>query len=168
MVRNYDPDKPVAREVLERSPPPRSARRVPGSAGAAPCRCHGLRPAPAHCRASATSLSTSMPGSTHGSAARRRCSSRRERGDLPRPIPRAGQDPDDGTEIDWPIPYWYVDVGATMMLILLAAVDEGLAAGFLGTHRFPELSKSRSTVRPTTGRRDHCRLPTPRSPIRLA
>jgi nitroreductase len=42
---------------------------------------------------------------------------------------------DDGTEIDWPIPYWYVDAGAAVMTLLLAAVDEGLAAGFFGTHR---------------------------------
>ena len=47
---------------------------------------------------------------------------------------------DDGTEIDWPIPYWYVDIGCTVMLILLAAVDEGLAAGFLGTHRTGDLA----------------------------
>src|SRR6187200_622930 len=33
---------------------------------------------------------------------------------------------DDGTEIEWPIPYWWVDVGTTWMLIMLAAVDEGL------------------------------------------
>ena len=46
---------------------------------------------------------------------------------------------DDGTEIDWPIPYWWVDIGATWMLIMLAAVDEGLAAGFLGTHRVDDL-----------------------------
>lgn len=46
---------------------------------------------------------------------------------------------DDGTEIDWPIPYWWVDVGATVMLILLAAIEEGLAAGFLGTHRTADL-----------------------------
>lgn len=39
---------------------------------------------------------------------------------------------DDGTEIDWPVPYWWMDVGCTVMLILLAAVDEGLAAGFAG------------------------------------
>jgi len=35
---------------------------------------------------------------------------------------------------DWPVPYWYVDAGATLMLLLLAAVDEGLAAGFAGSH----------------------------------
>ncbi len=39
---------------------------------------------------------------------------------------------DDATEIEWPIPYWWMDVGCTVMLILLAAVDEGLAAGFAG------------------------------------
>jgi FMN reductase [NAD(P)H] len=36
-------------------------------------------------------------------------------------------------EMEWPVPYWWVDVGATAMVILLAAVNEGLAAGFLGT-----------------------------------
>ena len=39
---------------------------------------------------------------------------------------------DDGTEIDWPIPYWWVDIGATMQNIWLAAVDAGLACGFVG------------------------------------
>ncbi len=42
---------------------------------------------------------------------------------------------DDGREIDWPVPYWWVDAGCTLMLLLLAAVDEGLAAGFFGVHR---------------------------------
>ncbi len=32
----------------------------------------------------------------------------------------------------WRIPYWYTDAGCAMMLILLATVDEGLAAGFVG------------------------------------
>ena len=44
-----------------------------------------------------------------------------------------------GEEIEWPIPFWWVDAGATMMLLLLAAVDEGLAAGFLGIHSIPGL-----------------------------
>jgi nitroreductase len=38
----------------------------------------------------------------------------------------------DGAEIGWPAPYWYVDAGALMMLLLLAAADEGLAAGVYG------------------------------------
>ena len=46
----------------------------------------------------------------------------------------------DGREIDWPVPYWWVDAGAAMMAVLLAAVDEGLAAGFLGVHSVPDLS----------------------------
>ena len=46
----------------------------------------------------------------------------------------------DGEVIEWPVPYWWVDAGAAMMCVLLAAVDEGLAAGFLGVHSVPELS----------------------------
>lgn len=45
----------------------------------------------------------------------------------------------EGKEIEWPIPFWWVDAGATTMLLLLAAVDEGLAAGFLGVHSIPGL-----------------------------
>lgn len=37
-----------------------------------------------------------------------------------------------GKEIHWPVPFWFVDAGAAMMLVLLSAVDEGLAAGFFG------------------------------------
>lgn len=46
-----------------------------------------------------------------------------------------------GQEIEWPVPYWWVDAGAAMMAVLLAAVDEGLAAGFLGVHNMPELAR---------------------------
>lgn len=45
----------------------------------------------------------------------------------------------EGEEIEWPVPYWWVDAGATLMLVLLAAADEGLAAGFIGTHALPGL-----------------------------
>ena len=38
----------------------------------------------------------------------------------------------DGDELSWPAPYWYVDAGAGFMLLLLAAIDEGLAAGTYG------------------------------------
>lgn len=47
---------------------------------------------------------------------------------------------DAGNEIDWPIPFWWVDAGAAMMAILYAAVDEGLAAGFLGVHSIEDLA----------------------------
>jgi len=37
-----------------------------------------------------------------------------------------------GVEVTWPVPYWYVDAGALMMLVLAAAIDEGLAGAFVG------------------------------------
>lgn len=49
---------------------------------------------------------------------------------------RRYQEPDkineDGTEIAWPVPYWHMDIGCAVMLVLLAVVDEGLDAGFAG------------------------------------
>lgn len=51
-------------------------------------------------------------------------------------------EPDKGgpeAEHHWPVPYWWVDAGATMMLALLGAVDEGLAAGFIGSHAIDDL-----------------------------
>lgn len=47
---------------------------------------------------------------------------------------------EDGSQIEWPVPYWWIDAGASMMAVLLAAVDEGLSAGFLGVHSVPDLS----------------------------
>lgn len=51
---------------------------------------------------------------------------------------RRYQEPDklkaDGTEIHWPVPYWFMDVGCAVMIVLLAVVDQGLAAGFAGVH----------------------------------
>jgi FMN reductase [NAD(P)H] len=38
----------------------------------------------------------------------------------------------DGEEIPWPVPFWFVDAGAALMMLLLAAIDEGLAAGVSG------------------------------------
>ena len=49
---------------------------------------------------------------------------------------RRYQEPDkvveDGDEIEWPVPFWWVDIGATMQNIMLAAVNEGLGCGFVG------------------------------------
>lgn len=39
---------------------------------------------------------------------------------------------EDGEEIEWRVPWWWVDAGKAMMLLLLAAVDEGLGAGLFG------------------------------------
>ena len=37
-----------------------------------------------------------------------------------------------GEETEWPTPYWFFDIGAGCMIVLLAAVDAGLAAAFSG------------------------------------
>jgi len=37
-----------------------------------------------------------------------------------------------GVEIIWPVPFWHVDAGAAMMLVMLAALEEGLGAGVYG------------------------------------
>lgn len=51
---------------------------------------------------------------------------------------RRYQEPDktqsDGSEIVWPVPYWFMDIGCAVMIVLLAAVDEGLVAGYAGAH----------------------------------
>lgn len=40
-----------------------------------------------------------------------------------------------GDEAAWPVPYWDVDTGMAVMLLLLAAVDAGLGALFVGIFR---------------------------------
>ena len=49
---------------------------------------------------------------------------------------RRYQEPDkvlpDGSEIQWPTPYWFFDAGAATMIILHAAIDLGYAAVFSG------------------------------------
>ena len=47
------------------------------------------------------------------------------------------------TPDDWEVPFWWVDGGQSLMLLLLAAVDEGLAAGFLAVRA--------AAVRPVVG-----------------
>lgn len=47
----------------------------------------------------------------------------------------------DGEEMEWPVPYWWIDAGAALMAVLLAAVNEGVAAGFLGVHAVPDLGR---------------------------
>jgi len=142
MVRNYDPDKPVSRDQLERIAA--VAQRAP-SAGFSqgqrlvivtdPARrqriadiCHepdylaaGFDPWVS--RAPALLIPTVSEEIYH---ARYR---------------EPDKIQDDGTEINWPIPYWFVDVGATALLVHLAAIDEGLAAGFLGLADYTELKK---------------------------
>lgn len=61
------------------------------------------------------------------------------------------QEPDklqaDGAEIEWPVPWWWVDAGKAMLLLLLAAVDERLAAGLFGLFPADNNDRLRDLVR---------------------
>jgi len=46
---------------------------------------------------------------------------------------------ENGREIEWPVPFWYFDIGCGCMLIFLAVVNEGLAAAFTGVFRTEEM-----------------------------
>jgi nitroreductase len=48
---------------------------------------------------------------------------------------------EDGTEIEWPTPYWFFDIGCVCMLVFLAAVNEGLAAAFTGVFRVDQMKQ---------------------------
>ncbi len=48
---------------------------------------------------------------------------------------------DEGKEIEWPTPYWFFDIGAGSMVMLLGAVDAGLAAAFSGVSRVAEMKE---------------------------
>ena len=37
-----------------------------------------------------------------------------------------------GVEVIWPVPFWHVDAGAALMLLWLAAIEEGLGAAVYG------------------------------------
>src|SRR3954452_20599477 len=54
---------------------------------------------------------------------------------------RRYQEPDkideDGNEIEWPVPFWWVDIGATMQNIMLAAGKGGPGWGFGGPDMEP-------------------------------
>jgi len=39
---------------------------------------------------------------------------------------------EEGVEVTWPAPYWYVDSGSLFLLLQLAALDEGLGTGIYG------------------------------------
>lgn len=50
---------------------------------------------------------------------------------------------EDGAEIVWPVPYWFMDIGCAVMIALLAAIDEGLVTAFAGSK---DLDKLRSLL----------------------
>jgi nitroreductase len=52
----------------------------------------------------------------------------------------------------WPVPFWTVDTAMAMLLILLAAVDEGLGAWYFG------ITRGEDEVRKTLGVPEDCKL----------
>jgi nitroreductase len=46
-----------------------------------------------------------------------------------------------GVEVAWPAPYWYVDAGAAIMTLMLAAIDEGLATAIFGVVDVPAVHR---------------------------
>ena len=141
MVRNYDPNKPVAREALERIAS--TAQRAP-SAGFSQGQRLVVITDPDRRRRIAEICEEPEyveagfdPWVSRAAALFIPCVSEEiYRARYREPDKRKPGEP----EIEWPIPYWYMDVGCTVMVILLAAVDEGLAAGFLGTQNMGELA----------------------------
>jgi nitroreductase len=41
----------------------------------------------------------------------------------------------DGVEVEWVVPFWFVDAAFATMNLLLAATDRGIGAAFLGNFR---------------------------------
>jgi FMN reductase [NAD(P)H] len=136
MVRNYDPDKPVSREALERIAA--AAQHAPSAGFSQGQRLVIVTDADKQ-RAIAEICDEPWyvgagfdPWVSRAPALIIPCVSEAiYHARYNEPDKRPPGEP----ETEWPIPYWWIDIGATWMLILLAAVDEGLAAGFIGTER---------------------------------
>jgi nitroreductase len=54
--------------------------------------------------------------------------------------PDKKEDPD-AEDMEWPVPYWHTDAGMSLLLILLSAVDQGLAGAFVGVWKQRELQQ---------------------------
>ncbi len=76
---------------------------------------------------------------------------------------------DEGREIEWPVPYWFVDIGATTMVIMLAAVDAGLGLGVRRGVRCPRpAGRAGHPRRVRADRRDAGRKAAPGCPLAVA
>jgi nitroreductase len=129
MVRHYRPE-PVARETLERIVA--TVRRAP-SAGYSQGQRLLVVSDPALVRQLAAWGQSDVPAGVEewfGSAAAHIFVLTREADYHDRY--RKQDKLQEGAEIEWPVPFWFVDAGAALMLILLATLNEGLAAGIYG------------------------------------
>lgn len=134
MVRRYDPDRPVPREVVERCLA--NAVRAP-SAGFSQGWDFVVLTDPADRETfwDATTDATARDSDPWLSGIRAApvlvlCLSDKEAYLDRYAAPDKGWT--DRDEARWPVPYWDVDTGMASLLILLTAVDEGLGALFFG------------------------------------
>ena len=137
MVRDYDPDRPVPPEVRERLL--EHAVRAPSAGFSQGWAFLVLETAEERDRfwTATTASSPARPGPPDGWLTRMR---RAPLLIVPLSHKAAYLDryaePDKGwtdrDESRWPVPYWDVDTGMASLLMLLTAVDEGLAACFFG------------------------------------
>jgi nitroreductase len=133
MVRNYDPDRPVPAEVVERLLG--YAVHAPSAGFSQGWEFLVLDEAGDRAAFWAATTPPELAGSSWLDGMRRA------------PlivVPHSHRDayldryaePDKGwtdrDEARWPVPYWHIDTGMASLLILLGAVDEGLGACFFG------------------------------------
>jgi nitroreductase len=131
MVRSYEPDRPVAREVID---------ALLGLAVRAPSAGHTqgwqflVLDDPASCAAFWDATATDTPDAWlarmqtapalvvvfSDETAYRTRYAEADKGSIP------------ADQQSWPIPYWHVDAGMAAMILLLGAVDEGLAGCLFG------------------------------------
>jgi nitroreductase len=52
----------------------------------------------------------------------------------------------DGQEIEWSVPWWWIDAGQAIMLLLLAAIDEGLGASLIDLYPAAESGRLRDAL----------------------
>jgi nitroreductase len=132
MVRNFDPDRPVPRETVERLLD--LAIRAP-SAGFSQGWAFLVLSTP-------DEVSRFWAATTDGGAPDTWLTGMMRAPVLVVPLANSGAyldryaEPDKGwTDRDegrWPVPYWYIDTGFASLLMLLGAVDSGLGACFFG------------------------------------
>jgi nitroreductase len=139
MVRNYDPDRPVPPEVVERLL--HHAVRAPSAGFTQGWAFLMLTDSVDRDRFWTLTAPDRPRGG--GSQERSRWLAGMSRAPL-LIVPLADRsayldryaEPDKGwtdrDEARWPVPYWYIDTGFATLLMLLTAVDEGLGAAFFG------------------------------------
>jgi nitroreductase len=133
MVRNYDPDRPVPDEVIDRLLA--YAIRAPSAGFSQGWAFLLLDAAADRERFWETTTPEGMAASPWSAGMHRAPLIVVPHSDRDRYLDRYAE-PDKGwTDRDaarWPVPYWHIDAGFASLLILLGAVDEGLGACFFG------------------------------------